>query len=273
MNPTPLPLSEVLAQARWWRLRISPLRRVQLPDFTGPALRAALGAACRLTGCAQGCDQGPCRVGAGCFFYDAFEPGTAGRPAYRLDTSDLDGRTVEPGEVREVGLVCFSHAGPLLAALQVALARGLDRGRTGWTVRAVEEVSGAALLPALEAAPGERVVELRTPACLEQDRAPLLRPEAVDVLHAIRKRAKSLGVLVGPLPVFGGEVEARLLERGEGEVKIWSARRQQEQYLRACTARWRVRPTPEQAWWLELGRVIGIGGRTAYGFGVLGCLV
>lgn len=257
--PTVLRLPVMLAGPRW-----------QSP-FTGPTLRAALGARLRLLACTRACGDGPCRVGAGCGYHDAFEPERGPAP-YRFDAADLDRRELTAGDTGSLLLVAFddTSATRLTDAVRFALAEGLGRDRTRFVVGEPAPVPFDPLVRAATLGPFIRV-RLASPTELVRDGRPITAPTPLDVLHGARHRARELGLALPDAPRFEPEVEAEGLAAEAWRGWRWSTRQQREIPVRGALATWAVRPTPAQAWWFALAELVGVGKGTAMGKGAVRC--
>lgn len=255
------PLSDELTH---WRAGVTVLDvaclsrdRWLAPPFAGPLLRSALGAAVALLACAPGCRDA--HHVPDCAFERAFHGTSERPPPLRLDTSGLDGRTLGPRDPWRLRLVVFQAeaVGLLTDALTLALSRGLGNARSVHDVVVVRTVAA----PVVE--PGVRVVRLLTPTLLARQGQALRDPGAIDLLHAARLRARSLGVPAG-LPRYEDEVE--VLDSWVDAAPV----RWEGVDLPGVVGAWRVRVTPAQAAWFELAVLTGLGKHTAFGMGAVG---
>ncbi len=247
-----------------WRAGVSVLdvaavsrERWVAPPFAGPLLRSALGAACALLACSPGCRDAVHL--ADCAFERAFHGAPDRPPPFRLDTSGLDGRRLAPKDPWRLRLVVFQpEAAALLAdALTLALSRGLGRDRS------VHDVAVLRAVPPPRVEPGVRVVRLLTPTLLARQGTALRRPAAIDLLHAARLRARTLGIPAS-LPRY--EEDVAVLDSWTDPAPV----RWEGGDLPGVVGAWRLDATPAQAEWLALAALIGLGKHTAFGLGAVG---
>lgn len=254
-----------------WTLEARSLGAHEHLPFVGWIVRGALGRALQELSCTRGCGRGPCRAraeGSACTYASLFEHG--GVPRFRLDTSELDGRSLRDGEAFRLRLVTFDGtASPMFAeALRRAVERGLgDRG-VGAAVSSLrpdvpDPWRRAAML-------GERfLVELRTPTEIGRGEGWIEAPTPLDVLHATRARMRMLGLDDASLPPFGDEVRHHVAWMSPWRGSRWSARRQAWVPMRGARAGFKVLATPAQAVWFSLAELLGVGAGTAFGMGAV----
>lgn len=215
--------------------------------------------------CALNCGDAPCRLGPGCAFARTYGPNVERR--FRLDTSDLDGRRGPPA----LRLVCLASPdeGLLLASLPAALAphrpRTLDPLCHGGDDPPLGPLDLGARAAELV---GDVGVELRSLCALKRDEAPVTHPTLLDLLHAARLRVRRLGLDTSAFPPF--EEEVTLLDEATPCPGVRLHRnRDGAAPIPGVHHALRVHATPAQAAWIALAEVVGVGGKTALGFGVV----
>lgn len=247
----------------------SPGSAIETPPFTGPVVRAALGAALRLRACTQACGDGACRVGPGCAYVDCFEP-QYNQARFRLDSADLDDRTLNPGDRWTLRLVSLSaDPSPLFDAVEPMLWRGLGPRRTPHRLLQHQEL--AALpdsLAARAAAWAGHTITLRlvTPATFRRDGQPVAEPHLDDVLRAIVLRARAWGI--EEIPAIT-PVNHECITLARVQEQRYSARQDQVVPLQGALGAWRLEASASVAELLALGELVGVGKGTALGAGVL----
>lgn len=283
MTPPPLAL-HLPPDVSLWRVDVRAHADRPARTLQAEAIRSRLGVALHRRVCALDCGEGRCRLPASCAFAACFEGDDSVRP-WRIDTSEIDGATVRAGAAWSLRVATFAraHEAPLLAALRDALAPD----RVERLVPLADGGDAAAPRPAeapmdlgLRATEltGPTVVSARSPLSLkrkapgEARSRPVDDPTVLDLLHATLQRARRIGVDVAAWPRFGADV--RLLEETAPErfrVVHLTRRQPTPGHLVGVRRSWLLRPTPEQAAWLALAEVIGVGGRTTMGMGVIRC--
>lgn len=250
----------------------------------GEALRSRLGVALHRRACASGCGDGRCQLPDACAFAACFEGDEALRP-WRLDTSAVDGRAIDRRQPWAVRLATFAPGveGLLLASLQDGAQpdRVLARRRLAHGGDHAPELAAGGRLDL-----GDRthtlsrpvLVEARSPWVLKRRpagggaSAPIAEPRPADLLHATLQRARRLGLPVAEWPRFTPEVDVLEAPPPTTTRLVHHTRRQPGPGLWVgVRPTWLLRPTAEQAAWLALAEVIGVGGRTAFGMGVVRC--
>jgi hypothetical protein len=252
-----------------WEIGVEATGDHEHLPFTGWIVRGALGRALRGLECRRGCGTGACQAPAACGYARKFEhPGV---PYFRVDSSELDGRSLRAGDRYHLRLVTFAggDGGAFALALAQAAREGLGMNAAGGRVLGVR---GGETPDVEEAARrhGKRIlVELRTPAELAWEGGWNDAPEPVDVLDAVRHRAELLGLPVTDWEPYEREVRWLPAWTSPWEGRRWSARRKAWVDLRGVRAGFKVLPTPAQGRWFALGEVLGVGAGTAFGQGVL----
>lgn len=252
-------------------LTVTPISPLHAPSFTGPVLRSVLGAALRHGECTQACGDGPCLSEQNCGYTHAFYPVDAS-PPFRLDSSDLDGRQVAPGESWLLKLICFKPG--LLPmyqkALQLSLYKGLGSTRISHKILE-EDIISISLEDISERAQSFDTITvfLPTPTSLKKNNKQNAHPSLDDILHATLRRAHHLNIDTSIFPRFNNIFDAVPLQLDHIHLRRWSTRQGRQIPLKGVCAAWRLRPSPEQAWWLALAEVLGIGKGTTMGMGVV----
>ena len=256
------------ADVQAWHVDVEATGDHEHLPFTGWIVRGALGRALRGLECRRSCGAGACRAPTSCGYAERFEhPGV---PYFRIDSAELDGRTLRAGDRYRLRLVTFTGDGsPFALALAQAAREGLGMNAAPGRVLTL----GGGEVPDVEArarATGTRIlVEIRTPADLTRDGGWNDAPEPLDVLEATRHRAELLGLPVDGWEAFEREVRWLPAWTSPWEGRRWSARRNAWVDLRGVRAGFKVLPTRAQARWFALAEVLGIGGGTAFGQGVV----
>ncbi len=256
------------SQVRAWHVDVEATAGHEHLPFTGWIVRGALGRALRSLECERACGKGPCQSPTTCGYARRFEhPGV---PHYRLDSSELDGRTLRAGDRYRLRLVTFTEDGRRFAdALAQAAETGLGMRAAGGRVLDV----GDGAVPDVEAMArrngGRILVELRTPTDIAANGDWNRTPAPADVLDSVRHRAELLGLPVGDWEAHASEVRWLPSWSSPWHGRRWSARRQAWVELRGVRAGFKVLPTPAQALWFALGEVVGVGAGTTFGQGVM----
>lgn len=240
----------------------------ELLPFSGWIVRGALGRALRAAECRRGCGDGPCTVPAACGYARLFEHG--GTAQFRLDASELDGRTMRDGDLAHVRLVTFDEASSAAHAdaLRRALEDGIGDARLPFEVLSVAPERPDPFARALEL--GDRLlVELRTPTEIGRGGGWVEEPSPLDILHATLQRFRALGLDASLWPRFEEEVQHHPAWTSPWHGRRWSARRRAWLAMRGARAGFKVRPTPAQAVWFALAETLGVGAGTAFGMGVV----
>lgn len=260
----------MLSHTRIWRFEVESTGDFDLPAFPGPLLRSVLGNALYAM---LGDEQAEA----------IFRPGDNPPAPFRFDTPLGKPRTLRGGQRWSFRLVTF-HRGVeevFVDGMINALQQGLGDNRIRQNVvdmRPLADGGSAAGDGVWDEGPdiatralslSAVTVRCASPTELKRQKELIRRPQALDVLHAVRQRAWRLGLDVDSMPRFEDEVDEL-----PGDFRMYEHQRrstaQQRKYsLIGVVGAFAMRPTLAQALWLSLGEVIGIGSDTAQGKGVL----
>lgn len=283
MTSPPLSL-RLPSEVSLWRLEVRARAVRPARALHAEGIRSQLGLALHRRVCGLECGEGRCRLPGACAFAACFEGDDRMRP-WRLDTTAIDGTRVQPGDSWSLRVATFAqaHAAPLLAALRDALAPDavecpVPLADGGDAAEPRPPGTPMDLGPRAARLSGPTVVTAKSPLALKRKAPgetrshPVDEPTILDLLHATLQRARRIGMEVSTWPRFGAEVH--LLEETPAERSrlVHLTRRQPTPgQLVGVRRSWFLRPTPEQAAWLALAEVIGVGGRTTMGLGVVRC--
>lgn len=226
-------------------------------------VHAGLGPALRARGCALDCGDDPCRLGAGCAFDRCHGPNR--ERTYRLDATDLG---PGGGALRLVSLASPDE-GLLLTCLPEVLRPHRATHLTPLCHGGDDPAPGPLDLGArARVLTGEVAVELRSLCSLKREQEPVTHPTVLDLLHAARLRTNRLGLDVSAFPVFEDEVALIEEDTPRPGVRLHH-NRHGARPIPGVLHRVCVHLSPAQAAWLALAEVVGVGGKTALGFGVV----
>lgn len=262
----------MLSHVRIWRFTLRTQGELSLPGFVGPMVRGVIGRAMFE-------QLGPEAATA------IFEP-HAGAPCFRVDTPLHPQRVLPRSKRWHLRLITFNPdiEDAVLNAFAAACATGFRDNRVPQEISDVATLShggqwapviDAALPPSIELRADELfnagavTIRLASPARIKRGKELVRFPELQDVLVATAHRVRELQLDASGL----GRFDDRSAEL-PGTMTRWhhprhSQAQDRDYSLDGVVGGFAAALNRQQARWIALAEILGVGAKTAYGMGVI----